>query len=165
MAEPGRIAAAADGRYELEIRRRYPQPIDEVWDALTQPERLARWLAPVRYEPKVGSPITVDFGGDEVVRGEVVEFSPPRVFAFTWTERPDRDDASVVRFALRSEAGATVLELTHAKQPGTMAAGTAGGWHAHLDLFDGLLRGQPLEWDDVYPQAKALYASAVEGLR
>ena len=86
MAKPGKIAVAADGRYELEITRRFEKPIEEVWDAITRPERIAHWLGDVKFEPRAGSPITIDFGGSESVTGKILEFSPPHVFAYTWSE-------------------------------------------------------------------------------
>ena len=165
MAKPGKIAVAADGRYELEITRRFEKPIEEVWDAITRPERIAHWLGEVKFEPRAGSPITIDFGGSESVTGKILEFSPPHVFAYTWSEVGKGADDSVVHFELREDAGETRLVLTHSKQSATMAQGTAGGWHAQVDLLDGYLSGKPLEWDDVYPAAKALYASVVKDIR
>ena len=35
-------------------RRRYAGPIDEVWDALTNAERIPRWFLPVSGELRVG---------------------------------------------------------------------------------------------------------------
>ena len=31
----------------IAITRTYPYEIDDVWSALTEPERLSRWLAPI----------------------------------------------------------------------------------------------------------------------
>ena len=43
-----------DGRrLAVRFERTYAAPIDEVWDALTSPERLARWLAPGRIDEVV----------------------------------------------------------------------------------------------------------------
>ena len=47
-ARRGTVTAEADGRQRLEFRRSWPDPIDDVWSALTEPDRLARWIG--RYE-------------------------------------------------------------------------------------------------------------------
>lgn len=36
------------------LRRAYDSPIEDVWDAVTDPDRIARWLYPVSGELKVG---------------------------------------------------------------------------------------------------------------
>ena len=70
----------------------------------------------------------------------------------------------MVRFELTPAAGGTELRLTHTRQSAAIARGTAGGWHAHLDMFEAHVRGESLAWDDAYPQAKALYASVVDSI-
>jgi uncharacterized protein YndB with AHSA1/START domain len=39
----GTMDQRADGRWRLHFRRVFPQPIDQVWRAATQPEHLAHW--------------------------------------------------------------------------------------------------------------------------
>ncbi|BBY27226.1 hypothetical protein [Mycolicibacterium sediminis] len=41
----GRLPAG--DAYTVELRRRYDAHVDDVWDAITSPERLSRWLKPV----------------------------------------------------------------------------------------------------------------------
>ncbi len=58
---------------ELEL----PAPSDEVWEALTDPERLAGWLADeVRLDLRPGGDASFR-DGDTVRRGWVEEVSPP----------------------------------------------------------------------------------------
>jgi uncharacterized protein YndB with AHSA1/START domain len=40
----GVVSREDDGRQRLKFRRSWPDPIEEVWSALTEPERLARWI-------------------------------------------------------------------------------------------------------------------------
>jgi len=40
----GVVTREADGRQRLEFRRSWPDPIEDVWSALTEPERLLRWI-------------------------------------------------------------------------------------------------------------------------
>jgi len=43
----GKGSVPAGDAYTIEVRRRYEAQIDDVWDAVTSPERLRRWLRPV----------------------------------------------------------------------------------------------------------------------
>ena len=40
----GIVTRLDDGRQRLEFRRSWPDPIDDVWAALTEPDRMARWI-------------------------------------------------------------------------------------------------------------------------
>ena len=48
----GRIAAG-EGR-TVRLRRTYDAPIDDVWDALTDPERIGRWFLPISGDFRLG---------------------------------------------------------------------------------------------------------------
>jgi uncharacterized protein YndB with AHSA1/START domain len=60
--------------------RRYDTGIDDLWDALTNPERLPRWFLPVSGELKLGGKyqLTGNAGGT------ITECAPPRRLALTW---------------------------------------------------------------------------------
>ena len=47
----------ADGSGEVVsvlLRRGYDAPIDDVWDAVTQPDRIKRWFMPISGDLRVG---------------------------------------------------------------------------------------------------------------
>ncbi|MCZ2858437.1 SRPBCC domain-containing protein [Blastococcus sp. VKM Ac-2987] len=51
------VLRRADGDAEdvvVVLRRRYDAEIDDVWDAMTDPARSARWLGPVAGDLRVG---------------------------------------------------------------------------------------------------------------
>jgi uncharacterized protein YndB with AHSA1/START domain len=157
--ESGVIEVQND-RYTLTLVRHLSAKIQEVWAALTEPVDLEEWFAPTRLEPVEGGAIEIDFGGGDFVRGKVLCFEPPAVFEFTWSESAEQEP-SIVRFELTEVDGGTVLHLTHHKQGAELARRTAAGWHAHMDLLDGALRGTPASWDECYPSARARYAPIV----
>ena len=51
----------------------YPSPIDDVWDAVTSAERIARWFLPVAGDLRVGGRYQLEGNAG----GEVLECSPP----------------------------------------------------------------------------------------
>jgi uncharacterized protein YndB with AHSA1/START domain len=93
------------------LRRRYDAPIDDVWDAITDPVRIKRWFLPVTGDLRLGG--TYQLEGN--AGGEIVRCEPPRLLAVTWFFGPKADgDVSVVEVTLAEEAGATLLVLDHA---------------------------------------------------
>ena len=120
----------------LRFERRYPHPIDAVWRAVSEPEGLRQWFpAAVELALRPGGAMTFTFAGheDEAMRGEVLEFDPPRLLEFLW-------DQDRIRIELEPDgAGATLLRFTHTltREPG--AAKVAAGWHVCLDHLDELL--------------------------
>ena len=81
----GRLELVAD-RLTLFVTRTFHAPIDDVWAAITEPERVARWLGTWTGDPATG---TVLFAmtfegqqppGDEM---EIRECEPPRRLAVT----------------------------------------------------------------------------------
>jgi uncharacterized protein YndB with AHSA1/START domain len=128
-----------DGRSTLRFDRTLPYDRDRVWRAITDPAELRQWFpSEVIYEPRVGAPMSFDFGGDhgvDVLPGEVVAWDPPNVFAFAW----GKDE---LRFTLTDAPGGTRLVFEHAfaHEPGKEARDSAG-WAACFDAFDALLAG------------------------
>lgn len=124
----------------LRFERVYPRPIETVWSAMTQPERLADWLGVSELEPRVGGAVRLFTDGEPAaqVHGRVLAWEPPRVLAFTWAAHDEPE--TVVRAEL-SEAGegATRLVFTHAGVPRKWLALTLPGWHQLLERLGVLL--------------------------
>lgn len=163
MSDLGTIEPIADGLFELRLERRYPQPLEEVWDALTRPERMANWYAECTYEPVAGSPITQDFGESGVSHGVVQVFDPPHCFEFTSIDGVEKAE-TVVRFELSRDGDETLVVLTQTRQTLWSVERTAPGWHACFELFAAELRGEQLEWDPVWERVKPLYVKRTRAL-
>jgi uncharacterized protein YndB with AHSA1/START domain len=130
----GRIAAG-EGR-AIRLRRTYDAPIDDVWDALTNPERISRWFLPISGDYRLGG--RYQFEGN--AGGEIVACERPHRFRVTWAygENVALTDVSEleVRLTPASEAS-TTLELEHTAVvpenrwdeygPGAVGVGWDGG--------------------------------------
>jgi uncharacterized protein YndB with AHSA1/START domain len=66
--------------YDVEIRRTYEAEPADVWDACTDPERLARWFSPVTGDLKQGGRYSIDGNAS----GTITECDPPRRLALDW---------------------------------------------------------------------------------
>ncbi|WP_350277633.1 SRPBCC domain-containing protein [Kribbella sp. HUAS MG21] len=134
----GKGSVPAGEAYTVEVRRRYGVPVVDVWDAITSPERLRRWLKPVSGDLRVGGKFEVD-GGEH---GEILRCDPPRLLKVSWLYGPDADawpGTSEVEVRLApGPDGATEFELIHAavlEEPlfPTYGPGAGGvGWDLHL---------------------------------
>ncbi|MDG0810493.1 SRPBCC family protein [Cohnella rhizosphaerae] len=64
----------------MTLERAYDTTLDDLWDAMTNPERLPRWFAPVGGELRLGGRYQIQNNAG----GTVTECEPPRFFALTW---------------------------------------------------------------------------------
>jgi hypothetical protein len=78
--EIGRRRMAAGEARTVLIRRRYHAPIQDVWEACTDPERLNRWFLPVSGDLRAGGRFRLEGNAG----GEVLRCEPPRLLTVTW---------------------------------------------------------------------------------
>ncbi len=109
---------------------------EEVWEALTDEDRLEEWLAPeVELDPVEGGEIAVR-DGDEERSGTVESVEEQERFAFTWS-RPGEGE-SFVEFTIESLPGGS--RVTVVETPIGPTAMAAGGWDQRLARLHHVLR-------------------------
>lgn len=145
----GTVTAEADGRQLLEFRRSWPDPIDDVWAALTEPERMARWIGRYEGERTPGAQgtlvMTFEEGGERTGSpATIVECAPPRRLV---VETAGAGEIWRLELDLAEEAGRTVLVFRQRLAAGTEVADIAGGWHWYLDKLDSVVSGRPAPTD------------------
>src|SRR3954454_99696 len=110
---------------------------DEVWEALTDEDRLQEWLDPdIELEPHEGGEIAVG-DGDERRSGTIETLEENERFAFTWS-RPGEGE-SFVEFTIEAQPGGTRVTVIE-----TPSAVAAGGWGARLARLEHALRFAPV---------------------
>jgi hypothetical protein len=91
------------------LRRAYDAPVEDVWNACTDPERIGRWFLPVSGDLKPGGHFRLEGNAS----GEILRCEPPRLLKVSWLFGEDPDFSEVeVRLTARGEEQ-TVLELEH----------------------------------------------------
>ena len=156
-------ALRLDGdRLAVRFERRYPATPAEVWSAITEPERVGRWLAPTtllgngRYR--------LDFGDDHVTTGEVETCDPPHALVVSWDFAGE--PASRVSVEVRPEGDGSVLVLDHTRLPQDQGAGFGAGWEAHLATLEAQLSGESSpDWDERFGAMLPAYRAALADLR
>lgn len=87
-------------------------PIEEVWRALTEGERIQSWFAPeARVEPGEGGRIFVSWGPGMEATAPITIWEPGKRVG--WVERGDTAAPRVVEFTLEREGTSTRLRLVH----------------------------------------------------
>jgi len=100
--------ATRDGKPARTVvaERRYPTSADDVWDALTNPDRIPRWLMPISGELRLGGHYQLEGNAG----GTITTCEPPEHLAVTW----EYDGAvSWVDVYLTPSDAETTLRLEH----------------------------------------------------
>ncbi|WP_083974737.1 SRPBCC domain-containing protein [Herbidospora daliensis] len=108
----GNGTVPAGDAYTVELRRRYDADIHDVWDAITNPERLRRWLNTITGDLRPGGKFHLDSGE----HGDILQCEPPHLLKVSWLYGPDAwPGTSEVHVRLTpGPTGDTELELIHA---------------------------------------------------
>jgi uncharacterized protein YndB with AHSA1/START domain len=128
------------------LRRSYDAEIEDVWSAVTDPERVRRWFLPLTGDLRAGGTFQLEGNAG----GEILTCEPPRLLRVTFG-----GPTSVVELRLSDgDDGATVLVLEHTvpleiAQSGAGALYVGPGWDGALMGLDLFLRdeviGDPVE--------------------
>ena len=102
---------AGDGK-SVRLEREYDAPIEEVWDAVTNPERIRRWFLPISGDFRVGGNYQLEGNAG----GNILECDRPNQLKVTWVYGPDAGDADISEVVVRLspvDGGRTRLLLQH----------------------------------------------------
>jgi uncharacterized protein YndB with AHSA1/START domain len=144
-------ACEQDGRPARAIvaERSYDTTVDDVWDAVTNRERIARWLAPIDGDLRLGGRYQLEGNAG----GEITTCDPPAHLALTWELG---GGVTWVDVHLSADPdGGTLLRLEHValsedlEQWGPFGPGAVGiGWDlSFLALAEHLLTGDAVDVD------------------
>ena len=105
--EPARVQTVA---------QTFPAPIDDVWDAVTSPDRIPRWFMPVEGDLRLGGRYQLVGNAG----GTILECTPPQDgtagYRVTWEYGGGMSWVEIGLTSVDSES--TRLELTHIAQIG-----------------------------------------------
>jgi uncharacterized protein YndB with AHSA1/START domain len=109
----------------IDITIRIECPADEIFRALTDPALVKLWwhspdfysVTEFHMEHRTGGDWSMkalsDRGKQFEVRGQVLEYDPPKTLALTWNPTFQQIATTTVRFTLTPEAGSTIVHLLH----------------------------------------------------
>ncbi len=158
-------AVTRDGdRYEVRFVRRFRQPVEKVWAALTVPERIADWLGDAVVDPRPGGAYEITSYRDEEGEGggwTIRRIEAPRLLEVFW------DENETTIFELEPDGAGTRLTVT--SQVGPKFVAVMWGWHTFLDALPGAAEGERAVWDEdrraFRTALKARYRENLDGLQ
>src|SRR5260370_23426943 len=133
---------SADGNGVVRIEDRYDTDIDDLWSALTDPGRLARWHAQVDGDLRPGGEFRTYVESDDVEStGRVVACEPPRRLRVTTRETdeswrkgngvPPFD--GVIEASLTADGDQTILVIEIRGMPLDAVAFYGAGWQIQAE--------------------------------
>jgi uncharacterized protein YndB with AHSA1/START domain len=136
----------------IRLGRTYDAPIDDVWDALTDPERITRWFLPISGDYRLGG--RFQFEGN--AGGTILACEAPTRLRVTWEYGDPSAPPSEVEIRLAPEGEGTALELEHVAivpdefwdqfGPGAVGVGWDGGLLGLTLHLRGGSVGDPIAW-------------------
>jgi len=132
----GEITKKVDG-LEVKFDRIYNFSRAEVWDAITNPEKLAIWFTDIEMDFVVGGNIKIRFRDAEKTEsfGKIMRIKEPELFEFSW-------EGELATWELYEvEKSKCRLVLTYSKLAETYAFSVPAGWHILLDQLGKVLNG------------------------
>lgn len=145
---------AVDGKAVVRMEDRFSTDIDDLWSALTDPERLARWIATVEGDLRLGGEFQASFTSGWEGPGRVDVCEPPRRLLVTMS--PGQDDQTVIEATLDPEGPQTRLVVEERGLPLGEVAAHGAGWQAHIEDLAAYLAGRPTadwrtRWTELAP--------------
>jgi uncharacterized protein YndB with AHSA1/START domain len=131
---------SVDGKGVVRMKSRYETDIDDLWSALTDPQRLARWYGRVEGDLRVGGEFTSFVHGSQWEgRGRIDVCDPPRQLRVTTSEEGGPQE--VITAELVADGGYTVLTIDVRGMPLDNLFAYGGGWQLHVEDLSAHLAG------------------------
>ncbi|MFF0173990.1 SRPBCC domain-containing protein [Micromonospora profundi] len=130
-----RLQRGGKGDDRLRLERHYDNPVERVWQALTDSEEMSAWFAcAVEYgELTPGSTLELRFPGGDPEPGKILEVEPGRLIAFTWQKES-------LTFEVTSERGGTrFVFVTTVQDPEHIPYSAAGYYQSVEEGLTGFL--------------------------
>ena len=162
----GRILGSlrsADGKGVVRMEDRFDTDIDDMWSALTDPRRLARWVGEVEGDLRLGGEFRFRFfaSGSEGT-GRVEACEPPRRLLLAMAlGQPDED---VIEVTLAADGGQTILVWEERGMPLDLLAAYGAGVQVHVEDLAAYLAGRDrgdtkARWDELQSAYQDLAAN------
>jgi uncharacterized protein YndB with AHSA1/START domain len=163
---------SADGTGVVRIEDRYDTDVDDLWSALTDPARLARWHGDVEGDLRPGGEFRVYIKADDIETiGRVEACEPPRHLRVTTRETDEsyRKGQGVPPFdetleaTLTPDHNQTTLVIEIHGMPLDKVAFYGAGWQIHAENLAAYINGSErgdteARWDELVPPYQELAA-------
>jgi len=163
---------SADGAGVVRIEDRYDTDIDDLWSAITDPDRLARWFGEVDGELSHGGAFRVHIpdAGERTGQVDACEPSQRLVVTTRETDESYRRGQGVPPFdavwdiTLTADGDQTILVIEVKGMPRDKIAFYGAGWQIHAENLAAYLAGREPDdvearWEELVPPYQDLAAN------
>jgi uncharacterized protein YndB with AHSA1/START domain len=153
-----------DGDGVVRVVDRYDTGIDDLWAAITEPDRLAQWYGELEGERAPGGEfrMNITLGGPRTGRVEACE--PPRHLLLAMRDpeaQPGQPEQTVLEVTLSAEGARTRLVCETRGLPVKLLPAYGAGTQLHVEHLADHLAGRELRdvetrWNELFPAYEAL---------
>jgi uncharacterized protein YndB with AHSA1/START domain len=154
---------SADGKGIVRMEDRYDTDIDDLWSAITDPRRLARWYGEVEGDLRLGGEFRahVTASGWEGT-GRVEACEPPRRLLLV-TKDLEEPYEQVIEATLTADGDQTILVLEERGMPLDLLAAYGAGVQIHVEDLAAYIAGRErcdaqARWAELIPAYRDLAA-------
>lgn len=155
MRTTGTMRALDDQRGAIRVEDVYETDVEDLWEACTTPDRLARWIGEVSGDLRVGG--TAEASLTSTWTGPVRIDVCQRPHHLLLTMEPGTEDETEVEAWLSDADGTTRLVVEERGLPLGKIHFYGSGWQAHLEDLQRSLRGEPSAWQQSWTDLTPAY--------
>jgi uncharacterized protein YndB with AHSA1/START domain len=160
----GTLRRTEEGKGAVRMEDLYDTDIDDLWSALTDPRRLARWIADVDGDLRLGGQVHARFTSTWDGPGRIDVCQPPHRLAVTMS--PGTPDETVIEAILAPEQDKTRLIVEERGIPLDEIAGHGAGWQAHVEDLTTYIGGRRAgDWYTRWTALRPTYQDLASTLR
>jgi uncharacterized protein YndB with AHSA1/START domain len=168
----GRIRGSlrsADGKGIVRVEDRFDTDTGDLWSALTDPRRLARWIGGVEGDLRLGGEFRARwFASGWEGTGRVEACEPPQRLLLRMRDadpQPGQPDETVIEAQLAADGDQTILVVEERGMPLDLLAAYGAGVQIHVEDLAAHIAGRErgdtgARWDELLPAYRDLAASA-----
>jgi uncharacterized protein YndB with AHSA1/START domain len=158
---------SVDGTGVVRLEDRFDTDVDDLWSALTDPDRLAHWFGEVEGELCQGGEFRVRIALAGERRGQVDACEPPQRLVLTMRDpdpQPGQPEQTVIEAQLIAEGGQARLVWEERGMPVNLLPAYGAGIQIHVEHLADYINGRELRtvedrWNELFPAYEALGVS------
>ena len=155
---------SVDGQGAVRMEDRFDTSVEDVWGALTDPDRLARWFGEVEGELSQGGEFRLRIALSGERTGRVQACAPPQLLGVTLRDpdaQPGQPGQTVIEVQLISEGAQTRLVWEERGMSVNLLPAYGAGIQIHVEHLADYLSGRELRevearWGELLPAYEAL---------
>jgi uncharacterized protein YndB with AHSA1/START domain len=137
------VVGSADGKGYARVQDRFDTDIDDLWAAITDPSRLARWLGEVEGDLRVGGEFRGQFFASGWSGSGIVEAcDPPQRLRVLTRMEPDEPYEHAIEATLTPDGDGTILVWEERGMPLDLVAEYGAGIQVHVEDLAAYLAGR-----------------------